>query len=595
MTELKRTELLSPAKDKETAFAAIDCGADAVYIGAGAFGARKNAPNSLEDIQEVVNYAHKFRVKVFVTVNTILTDSELEEGVRLVKDLDRIGVDAVIVQDMGLLKRIIDEEIRIPVHISTQCDNRDIEKVNFFNKMGVSRVVLARELSLDKIKEIHAANPNLELEAFIHGALCVSYSGQCYLSQYIGGRSANRGECAQPCRKKYSVLTSEGEVLAKDIHALSLRDFNASKHLRQMIENGVYSFKIEGRLKEVGYVKNITAYYRQELDKYSQKSSSGKVFLPFAPNPEKSFNRGFTDYFLEERGECFNFTSPKSQGEYLGKLKECRDGYIKIETSKELHPQDGLFYEGNGFLINKVIGDKIYPNRPVKIKSGTKIFRNSDAVFEKELNLPAKRQIGVNITFENGILRLIDEDSNSIEVSLAQGEKAKNPEKMQETFIKQFSKTGESDFYILDIKIESELPFMPVSGINDLRRNSFKELLDVRLKNYKREIPKKLNYIKYYKDTVDYRANVHNMAAKEFYEQCGCRVDEMSLETKLPKRQVELMRTKHCIKYALNMCKSPQKLMLKDEYGKIYPLLFDCRNCEMAVLSMPAAPSHKQS
>ena len=214
--------------------------------------------------------------------------------------MDKIGVDAVIVQDMGLLKRIIDEDIRIPVHISTQCDNRDIEKVNFFNKMGVSRVVLARELSLDKIKEIHAANPNLELEAFIHGALCVSYSGQCYLSQYIGGRSANRGECAQPCRKKYSVLTSEGEVLAKDIHALSLRDFNASKHLRQMIENGVYSFKIEGRLKEVGYVKNITAYYRQELDKYSQKSSSGKVFLPFAPNPEKSFNRGFTDYFLEK-------------------------------------------------------------------------------------------------------------------------------------------------------------------------------------------------------------------------------------------------------------------------------------------------------
>ncbi len=594
MTELKQTELLSPARDKETAIAAIDCGADAVYIGAGSFGARKNAPNSLNDIQEVVNYAHKFWVKVFVTVNTILTDSELEEAVKLVKDLDKIGVDAVIVQDMGLLKRIIDENIQMPVHISTQCDNRNLEKVNFFNKTGVSRVVLARELSLEKIKEIHNANPELELEAFVHGALCVSYSGQCYLSQYIGGRSANRGECAQPCRKKYSVETTGGKILAQNIHALCLKDFNASKHLKQMIENGVYSFKIEGRLKEAGYVKNITAYYRQELDKYSKKSSSGKVFISFAPNPEKSFNRGFTDYFLEKRGECFNFASPKSQGEYLGTVKECKDGYIKIETLKELHPQDGLFYEGDGFLINKIIDDKIYPNKPVKIKTGVKIFRNSDVEFEKELNFPAKRRIGVNIRVENGVINLIDEDSNSIELNLTQGEKAKNPEKMKETFIKQFSKTGESDFYIINMKINSELPFMPVSRINDLRREAFKDLMEERLKNYKREIPKKLNYTQYYKDSVDYRANVHNNTAKEFYEQCGCRVEEMSLETKLPKRQVELMRTKHCIKFALGMCKSPQELILRDEYGKIYPLLFDCGNCEMAVLSTPAVPAHKQ-
>lgn len=594
MTELKQTELLSPARDKETAFGAIDSGADAVYIGAGLFGARKNAQNPLDDIQEVVNYAHKFWAKVFVTVNTILTDSELEEAVKLVKDLDKIGVDAVIVQDMGLLKRIIDENIQMPVHISTQCDNRDLDKVSFFNKIGVSRVVLARELSLEKIKEIHEANPELELEAFVHGALCVSYSGQCYLSQYIGGRSANRGECAQPCRKKYSVETTGGKVLAQNIHALCLKDFNASKHLKQMVENGVYSFKIEGRLKEAGYVKNITAFYRQELDKYSKKSSSGKVFISFAPNPEKSFNRGFTDYFLEKRDECFNFASPKSQGEYLGKVMECKDGYIKIETQKELHPQDGLFYEGDGFLINKIIDDKIYPNKPVRIKAGVKIFRNSDVEFEKELNFPAKRRIGVNIKVENGVINLIDEDSNSIELNLRQGEKAKNPEKMKETFIKQFSKTGESDFYIINMKINSELPFMPVSRINDLRREAFKALIEERLKNYKREIPKKLNYTQYYKDSVDYRANVHNKTAKEFYEQCGCRVEEMSLETKLPQKQVELMRTKHCIKFALGMCKSPLEFILRDEYGKIYPLLFDCVNCEMAVLSTPAVPAHKQ-
>ena len=238
-----KTELLSPAKDKETAFAAIDCGADAVYMGAAAFGARKNAPNSLDDIRDVVNYAHKFRVKVFITLNTILTDSELDEAVTLAGELDKIGVDALIVQDMGLLEKI--KTIGIPVHISTQADNRDLEKVSFFNNLGVARVVLARELSLKQIKEIHDANPKLELEAFVHGALCVSYSGQCYLSQYIGGRSANRGECAQPCRKKYSVETVDGKIIAKDIYALCLKDFNASNRLKDMIDAGVYSFNIE--------------------------------------------------------------------------------------------------------------------------------------------------------------------------------------------------------------------------------------------------------------------------------------------------------------------------------------------------------------
>ena len=296
-----KTELLSPAKDKQTAIEAINCGADTVYMGATSFGARRNAPNSLEDISEVVNYAHKFWAKVFITVNTILNDTELDDAVELVKKLDKIGVDAIIIQDMGLLKRLMQLNLTLPIHISTQCDNRELEKVVFFNKLGVSRVVLARELSLEKIKTIHEANPDLELEAFVHGALCVSYSGQCYLSQFIGGRSANRGECAQPCRKKYTIKNSDGKVIAKDIHALCLKDFNASKHLKSMIDAGIFSFKIEGRLKETGYVKNVTAFYRQELDKYSEKISSGKSFYPFNPNPEKSFNRGFTDYFLEKR------------------------------------------------------------------------------------------------------------------------------------------------------------------------------------------------------------------------------------------------------------------------------------------------------
>ena len=577
-----KTELLSPAKDKETAFAAIDCGADAVYMGAAAFGARKNAPNSLADIRDVVNYAHKFRVKVFITLNTILTDSELNEAVTLAGELDKIGVDALIVQDMGFLEKI--KTIGIPVHISTQADNRDLEKVSFFNNLGVARVVLARELSLKQIKEIHDANPNLELEAFVHGALCVSYSGQCYLSQYIGGRSANRGECAQPCRKKYSVETVDGKIIAKDIYALCLKDFNASNRLKDMIDAGVYSFKIEGRLKDSNYVKNITAYYRHELDKYSQKSSSGKSIYPFKPNPQKSFNRGFTDYFLEKRKDCFSLNSPKSRGEYIGVISEVKNGCIKICTDKTIHPQDGLTDGIDGFLVNKIENNYVYPNRPVKFKAGDKIYRNVDVEFEKQVAQKVKRQIGVNINITDE-LTLVDEDGIKVSIPITGGEAAKNPEKMKETLVNQFSKTGESDFYILDIKIASELPFMPVSRINELRRSAFDKLMQKRLDEYKREEHKNLVYCPYYKSQIDYRGNVHNLSAKDFYKKCGAEVCEMSLETELPKHPVELMRTKHCIKYALGMCKSPEKLVLRDEYGKVYPLKFDCKKCEMSVLN----------
>lgn len=577
-----KTELLSPAKDKETALAAIDCGADAVYMGAAAFGARKNAPNSLDDIRDVVNYAHKFRVKVFITLNTILTDSELDEAVTLAGELDKIGVDALIVQDMGLLEKI--KTIGIPVHISTQADNRDLEKVSFFNNLGAARVVLARELSLKQIKEIHDANPNLELEAFVHGALCVSYSGQCYLSQYIGGRSANRGECAQPCRKKYSVETVDGKIIAKDIYALCLKDFNASNRLKDMIDAGVYSFKIEGRLKDSNYVKNITAYYRHELDKYSQKSSSGKSIYPFKPNPQKSFNRGFTDYFLEKRKDCFSLNSPKSRGEYIGVISEVKNGCIKICTDKTIHPQDGLTDGIDGFLVNKIENNYVYPNRPVKFKAGDKIYRNVDVEFEKQVAQKVKRQIGVNINITDE-LTLVDEDGIKVSIPITGGEAAKNPEKMKETFVKQFSKTGESDFYIEDIKIASELPFMPVSRINELRRSAFDKLMQKRLDEYKREEHKNLVYCPYYKSQIDYRGNVHNLSAKDFYKKCGAEVCEMSLETELPKHPVELMRTKHCIKYALGMCKSPEKLVLRDEYGKVYPLKFDCKKCEMSVLN----------
>ena len=632
-----QTELLAPAKDKQTAIEAINCGADAVYIGAPRFGARKNVPNTLEDIKEVVDYAHKFWVKVFVTMNTILTDSELEDAVDLAKKLSKIGVDALIIQDMGLLNKLMNTHLPLdlplnlplaPIHMSTQCDNYLPQKVKFFNEMGVSRVILARELSIEQIKRIHKENPNLELEAFVHGALCVSMSGQCYLSQSIGGRSANRGECAQPCRKKYTVETIDGEVIKKDFYALCLKDFNASNCLEELKDAGICSFKIEGRLKDSSYVKNIVSYYRQKLGK---GCSSGKSFYPFTPNPEKTFNRGFTEYFLKGRTNCFNQESPKSKGEYLGEVIEVKKDCFKLKTDKEIHPQDGIYCRGEGFGVNKVIqpispkGRKefvskkqsfeltnsreglktyplpslsdtlstgevvitIYPNKTINLKKGNKLWRNLDIEFEKELLKPVKRQIGVNICIASNIT-VTDEDGVSIYYALPIGEKAKNPEKIKETFVKQFSKTGESDFYFNEFKINTELPFLPVSEINQLRRDIFENLMQKRLEVYNQEIrqwQKPMKYTEYFEKEVDYRANIHNKSAKEFYEKSGVNVLEPSFETKKPNRQVALMHCKHCIKYALNLCKTKTHLQLRDEFGKTYPLNFDCKNCKMTVMS----------
>lgn len=580
---VQKVELLAPAKDKKTAITAINSGCDAIYIGASNFGARKKVPNSLEDIKEIVDYAHKFYVKVHVTVNTILTDDEILKAKELIQKLYDIGVDAIIVQDMGIFKLAIDNKLPpIALHASTQCDNRDLEKVKFFDEIGVSRVILARELSLEKIKEI-CANTNAEIETFIHGALCVSYSGQCYFSHYIGGRSANRGECAQACRKKYTLVDEKGNIIAKDKYLLSMKDFNASRHLESLIDAGVKSFKIEGRLKDENYVKNVVAYYRQEIDKIASKTSSGRVFLDFEPDVKKSFNRGFTDYFLDGRKRCFNFESPKSLGEKLGKITKVGKDYFEISNA-DVSKQDGLYFNGNGCLVNKVEGKKIYPNKMDGIAVGLDVYRNFDSKFEKQLeSSKIKRQIGVKFSFKNGILTVTDEDENSVNFTLDSCEKAKNPEKMKENFITQLKKTGDSDFYVEAIEISEEIPFMPISQINEIRRNILEKLMNERLKNYKRELQKPLKFSKFPKENLDYRANIHNQCAKEFYENCGCEVCEMSAESgAFPK---ELMRTKHCLKFAFNMCKSPKKLFLIDEKGKKYPLMFDCKNCEMVVLA----------
>ena len=586
----KQTELLAPAKDFETAVAAIECGADAVYIGAPVFGARQAASNSLEDVEKLVNYAHKFNVKVHVTLNTILRDDELPKAVELIEKLYDIGVDALIVQDMGLVNLAIKEKLPpIVLHMSTQCDNRSLDKVKFFESIGASRVILARELSLDTIREI-CKNTNLEIETFVHGALCVSYSGQCYLSCSIGGRSANRGECAQPCRKKYTLLDGDGNVIAKGKYLLSLKDFNASKYLSELVSAGVKSFKIEGRLKDKNYVKNVVLNYRKELDKISCKVSSGKVFTDFEPDVKKSFNRGFTTYFLNKRERCFNFDSPKVKGEKIGKIKTSGIGWFEFENRVEgLNAQDGICYfedsELKGCLLNKVNNGRIFINKKVKIPSGTIVFRNFDSKFNDNLSTAKiKRRIGVNFEYSNGKITAIDENNNTVSLKIDCFEKPKNTQKMKDTFVNQLQKTGESDFYSIGVKINSELPFMPISEINNLRRNLLDKLIEVRLQNYKREIQEPLQYAKFIKQDFDYRANVLNSEAKEFYEKCDCKILEPALESQENFEGKELMRTKHCLKYAFDMCKSPKSLFLTDEKGKKYKLKFDCKNCEMIII-----------
>lgn len=588
---MKKVELLAPAKDKDTAISAIDCGADAVYIGALDFGARKNASNSIEDIKSIVEYAHRFYVKVHVTINTILTDGELQQAKELIKKLYEIGVDAIIVQDMGIIELAMRGEIPpIVIHASTQCDNRKLEKVKFFDKLGISRVILARELSVEEIQKV-CASLKAEVETFIHGALCVSYSGQCYLSQYIGGRSANRGECAQPCRKKYTLVDEKGNIIAKDKHLLSMRDFNASEHIPKLIEAGVKSFKIEGRLKDENYVKNVVAYYRQKINECCEKTSSGKVFLDFTPDVNKSFNRGFTDYFLTGRKKCYNFDSPKALGERLGVVKKVYKDCFELDSSKvKVNSQDGLCYYSSdelcGCLVNKVEGGCIFPNKMNNIKVGEVIYRNLDFEFERQLtNSKTKRRIKIDFRYQSGILSVVDEDNNTVQIDVEIKEAAKNPDKMRENFIMQMKKTGESDFYVQDILIIGELPFMPLAEINRLRREILDKLMEERLKNYPREFQKPLKYAQFPVKNYDYHANVYNELAKIFYSKCNCEISEKAFECGMVKKEnAELMRTKHCLKYAFNMCKSTKKLFLIDEKGKKYPLEFDCKNCEMLIL-----------
>lgn len=592
---MQKLELLAPAKDINCALAAINCGADAIYIGAD-FSARRAAKNSVEDIEKIIKYAHIFNVKVYVALNTILNDDELKECEELIKKLYEIKVDALIIQDMGLLNLALFNKIPpIVLHISTQCDNRTLDKIKFFEDIGIKRVVLARELSIDDIKKIRK-NTSLELECFVSGALCVCYSGLCYLSSYIGKRSANRGECAQACRKKYSLVDKNGNFIIKNKHLLSLKDNNLSSHIDKLIEAGVVSFKIEGRLKDENYIKNQTLYFSNILNKYD-RTSFGKIIQDFIPDISKTFNRGFCDdYLFNKKDNIYNFNTPKSTGEEIGAVLYNSDDCFLIKTNKKLNPQDGLCIisdnEIQGCLVNKTEktkeGYKIFANKKLNLKKGAKVFRNFDFEFNKILKTTkTTRKLEVDFVVKKDEIVIYDINKNKETIDISSFEEAKNYEKMKENYVKSLQKLQETPFIIKDITFDADgLKFIPVSKLNELRRELVEKLINKILSRYKTKTQKHLDIAQYPENKGDYRLNVHNKKAKEFYSMCNCEVIEGSFESLKEHKNKELMRTKHCLKKIFLGCDKKiedKSLFLVDEKGVKFPLSFDCKNCEMII------------
>jgi putative protease len=603
----KKIELLSPAKNIECAIEAINHGADAVYIGAPKFSARAAAGNSVQDIEQLALYAHKFNARVYVTINTILKDSELEEVQALIWDLYHAGADAIIIQDMGILQLDLPP---IALHASTQMDNRTVEKVQFLEQTGFSQIVLARELNLEQIKNI-TSQTNVPIEVFVHGALCVSYSGQCYISQALCGRSANRGECAQYCRLPYELVDAEENVIARNKHLLSLKDLNLSDSLSELLDAGVSSFKIEGRLKDVGYVKNVTAFYRQKLDQILsqsdnyKKSSSGKTTYFFEPNLEKSFHRGSTSYFLKGRNtNIVSFETPKSVGEYVGKAKEIGRNYLVLANPIEFHNGDGLCFlnpqgDFSGFRVNRVEGNRLYPHEMPKINQSTDLYRNLDQAFTQLLaKKTAERKMAVDMSLsdtENGfLLEIKDEDNNLFVLDCPNPkELAKNKEKVNESIQTQLSKLGNTDFYANAINLNlSQAFFIQNSLLADWRRKAIEELTKIRVDKYhsdRKEI--KPTTHAYPEKELSYLGNVYNEKAKQFYVQHGVEEIAPAFE-KLSVENTPLMFTKHCLKYNFGYCPKssskkenlfiePFSLRYKD---KLLRLEFDCKNCQMIVI-----------
>ena len=617
-------ELLAPAKDLTCGIEAIRHGADAVYIGAERFGARAAAGNSVTDIAELCRFAHQYAARIYVTVNTILYDDELSATRDLIWALYDAGVDALIVQDLALLKMSLPP---IPLHASTQMDNRTATKAQWLGRLGFEQVVLARELSLDQIRTIHNAlqeqaqatgQPAPLLEAFVHGALCVSYSGRCYASQHCFGRSANRGECAQFCRLAFDLIDANGNVIEHDRHLLSLRDMNRSEHLEAMIDAGVSSFKIEGRLKDVSYVKNITAYYRQRLDAIIdrrddlRRPSLGRCTYTFTPDPAKSFNRGFTDYFLFGRtGHEANFVTPKAIGEYIGRVVEVRPNAIVVGTTASLANGDGFCFVDatghlQGFRTNRAEGNRIL-TAVSGLTKGMALYRNQDAAFDRLLARPsADRRIPVRWLLTDtadGFALTLSCDNTSAsspieqQVSLSFAyphETAHTPQ--TDNIRKQLSRLGDSVFSCQLSAITCQLShdwFIPSSVLSDWRRQAIAALTPLitprRAERPAHPVPDALQFADWQDAQLDYTANVSNRLAQEVTKEAGAAQVSPAYELQAPPHAT-IMTCRHCIRYAIRQCPRqtasttyplPWKIQLTD--GRTFPLDFDCKRCEMTV------------
>jgi len=607
----KILELLSPAKNADFGMAAIDHGADAVYIGGPAFGARASAENTIGDIERLAAHAHRYNAKVFVALNTILRDDELEAARAQTWQLYEAGADALIVQDMGLLETDLPP---IQLHASTQTDIRHGDKARFLQDVGFSQIVLARELSLTQIKTI-ADQTDISLEFFVHGALCVAYSGQCYISHAHTGRSANRGECSQACRLPYTLTDPTGAIVAHEQHLLSMKDNDQSANLRALADAGISSFKIEGRLKDLSYVKNITAHYRQLLDgimeeapEYS-RASSGHSTYTFTPQPEKTFNRGATDYFVNDRkADIGAFDTPKFSGTEVGTVVSIGHQWFDVEADETLHNGDGLsFFDIDqdlvGMRINRVEArskiQRLFPaSLPEALKVGTQLYRNRDQEFERQLEKKsAERRIRVWLQLEESnegfILHVSDEDGINVSAPLTHAkESAQNADKAEATLRENLGKLGNTIFEAAEISLKlTQAWFVPTSAINQLRREAVEALEAARSAAYQRpartlpvEPP-----VPYPETELSYLANVFNEKARAFYTKHGVKLIDAAYEANAEKGEVSLMITKHCLRYSFNLCPKevkgirPDPMTLMQGKDKL-TLTFDCKRCEMHVL-----------
>jgi len=605
-------ELLAPAKDLEAGIAAIDCGADAVYVGASRFSAREAAGNSLTDIEALARHAHRYFARVYAAVNTILRDDELDEAVRLCHDLAAAGVDGLIVQDVGLLECALPP---LPLIASTQMHNHAPERVAFLERVGFRRAILARELDLDGIRAIAAATTTLELEVFVHGALCVCMSGRCALSYALGGRSGNRGQCAQPCRRGYALVDGRGATVMTERHLLSLRDLNLTPHLDELLAAGVTSFKIEGRLKNKGYVMNVVGHYRRALDELlgghgTRKASSGRVALGFSPNPDKTFNRGYTSYFLHGRGaEIASPDSPKHVGEPLGTVASVGHDSFTLASPATLHGGDGItFFDRErrleGSLVNRVEGRAVYPRKLDGLAPGARVFRNHDHAFAAAIaKSRPSRKIGLTLRLretEDGLaITATDEDGVSASAELACAKVvAHKGEQATAEVTAWLAKLGDTDFVADRIELGWNAPLhLSARLVNGLRRTLAERLVEAR--PHARPVARSRltpNDAPFPQTTLTYRDNVLNRKATAFYRRHGVQTIEPAAESGLPMRGRVVMTTRYCLKDQLGLCpRAPRShgrppiaepWFLVDDEGRRLRLIFACdeRPCVMEIV-----------